>query len=73
MEERTRVRFTADKLGVLDAPGDTKFVGTVNKGDEGLYVRTFDELPETDWHLIEVDLRGHAFYVPVHSSQFEAV
>jgi hypothetical protein len=71
MEKGTRVRFTADHLGVLD--GDSwKFAKdrTVGRGDEGTYLEPHAQLVEERWHLIELE---DGAVVPVHISQFETV
>lgn len=71
--EGTPVRFTADNLGLLRDPDDSKFEGVVNAGDVGTYFRPHPRPNMAGWHLIKVEREGETLYAPVWPNHFTVI
>lgn len=57
MEPGTKIRYTADKLGVMVDPNDSRFIGTLGRDFTGTYVGPHDNPRLEQWHITKVPAR----------------
>jgi hypothetical protein len=74
LEKGARVRFTANRLGLVAHLDATRFEEeTVEQGDEGTYLGPHPNPRLDGWHVISVQKGERELFAPVHENQFEAV
>lgn len=69
MKRGDKVRFKG-RLGKMIDPMDTRFEGSTEPGDEGIYVGKHPNKKLKDWLICKT---GDDMFVPVHPSHIEAV